>query len=461
MAKSKSSKRSKVEESSSAPTALTDGLALIAELLAAKPHLKDELGEIAELVAGKHAKEKTSAPKTKGKKSTSAQSKSKKRISTTAPLNWKEVWYTNCPMISANNVDQELGWCREEFKKIGVEYDYFRHSPLNNWYPHYIHNLDNLIRFGGLNPAIDVHADLRRTRLLGATWVHEGGCMAVRARDPFFRMKDLKGKKIALSKSLNTIKNDWWRVQEHMGIEAMLKLNDMSMDDIELVEFPYPDDWYDDPKMLVPPINNPSETWLRRDHKHDLAFRPEETALLDGTVDAIYTQSKVFQHLQEATGNIKMIEDLSRYPDWTVQVANTPAVITCTEVMAEEHPELVLAYMKAMIKVGRWANAHKRAAAVILNRQTFYLDAEDTYQGIKHVDLVPSLDAQNLQCIDIGKDFMLSHGYIKNDFDVNEWAAPEFLEKAATELLVEEWQAKSWSKLPEGGGLEAEGTRLG
>ena len=461
MAKSKSSKRSKVEESSSTPTALTDGLALIAELLAAKPHLKDELGEIAELVAGKHAKEKTSAPKTKGKKSTSAQSKSKKRISTTAPLNWKEVWYTNCPMISANNVDQELGWCREEFKKIGVEYDYFRHSPLNNWYPHYIHNLDNLIRFGGLNPAIDVHADLRRTRLLGATWVHEGGCMAVRARDPFFRMKDLKGKKIALSKSLNTIKNDWWRVQEHMGIEAMLKLNDMSMDDIELVEFPYPDDWYDDPKMLVPPINNPSELWLRRDHKHDLSFRPEETALLDGTVDAIYTQSKVFQHLQEATGNIKMIEDLSRYPDWTVQVANTPAIITCTEVMAEEHPELVLAYMKAMIKVGRWANAHKRAAAVILNRQTFYLDAEDTYQGIKHVDMVPSLDAQNLQCIDIGKDFMLSHGYIKNDFDVNEWAAPKFLEKAATELLVEEWQAKSWSKLPEGGGLEAEGTRLG
>jgi len=461
MAKSKSSKRSKVEESSSAPTALTDGLALIAELLAAKPHLKDEIGEIAELITGKQAQKKTSAPPAKGKKSTSAQPKSKKKVSTTVPLNWKEVWYTNCPMISANNVDQELGWCREEFKKIGVEYDYFRHSPMNNWYPHYIHNLDNLIRFGGLYPPIAVHADLRRTRLLGATWVYEGGCMAVRARDQIFRMKDLKGKKIALSKSLNTIKNDWWRIQEHMGIENMLKLNDMSMDDIELVEFPYPDDWYDDPKMLVPPINNPSETWLRRDHKHDLAFRPEETALLDGTVDAIYTQSKVFQHLQEATGNIKMIEDLSRYPDWTVQVANTPAVITCTEVMAEEHPELVLAYMKAMIKVGRWANAHKRAAAVILNRQTFYLDAEDTYQGIKHVDMVPSLNAQNLQCIDIGKDFMLSHGYIKNDFDVNEWAAPEFLEKAATELLVEEWQAKSWSKLPEGGGLEAEGTRLG
>jgi len=49
--------------------------------------------------------------------------------------------------------------------------------------------------------------------------------------------------------------------------------------------------------------------------------------------------------------------------------------------------------------------------------------------------MVPSLSAQNLQCIKIGKDFMFSHGYIKNDFDVEKWAAPEFLEQAAIEVL--------------------------
>ncbi len=194
-------------------------------------------------------------------------------------------------------------------------------------------------------------------------------------------MKDLKGKKIGITKSLNTIKNDWWRIQEHMGIENILMLNDMTMDDIELVEFPYPDDWYDKPEMLVPPMNNPSELWMRRDHKHDYAFRPLEKALLDGTVDAIYNQMGQFGQLSEATGEIKAIFDLSKLPDWTIQVANTPAVITCTDVMAKEHPELVIAYMKAMIKVGRWANEHKHAAAVILNRQTFYLDAEHTYEG--------------------------------------------------------------------------------
>ncbi len=383
------------------------------------------------------------------------------RVATTVPLNWKEVWFTNCPMVSANNVDQELGWCREEFKKLGVEYAYFRSSPENNWYPHYVHNLDNLVRFGGLYPPIHVNADIRRTRLLGATQVHEGGAMLVRARDDIFRMDDLRGKKIGLTKSLNTIKNDWWRIQEHAGIELMLRINGMTMDDVEIVEFPYPDDWYDKPEMLQVEMNNPSELWLRRDHKHDLAFRPLETGLEQGLVDAIYTQSKVFQHLQEDTGKFKAIEDLSLHPDWTMQMANCPAVITCTDIMADEHPELVVAYMKAMIKVGRWANDNKHAAAGILNRQTFYRDVEDTYQGIKDVDMVPNLSPKNLVSIDIGKDFMLRNGYIHNDFDVSEWAAPEFLEQAARELLDEEWTRRSTAKLPEPTALDVPDARLG
>jgi len=378
----------------------------------------------------------------------------------TVKLDWKEVYYTNCPLISASNVDQELGWTREEYKKIGVKYDYFRNTRETDFYPHYIHNQDNLIRFGGLFPPIHVHADIRRTRLLGVTHVPtEGGCMMVRARDDIYRMVDLKGKKIGLSKSMNRIKNDWWRIQEEQGIELMLRMNGMTRADVQIVEFPYADDWYNNPKMLEP-LYNPSDLWLQRDHKRDLAFRPLETALEKGTVDAIYTQSTVFQRLQEATGKFKAIEDLSRYPDWTLQVANIPAPITCSDVMAEKHPELAVAFMKGMIRVGRWANENKRAAAAILDRQTFYLDAAHTYEGIKHVDMVPNLSPQNLVSVEIGKDFMLSHGYIKNDFDVQKWAAPEFLEQAARELLEEEWKKRSLAKLPKAAAPLA-GNRLG
>jgi ABC-type nitrate/sulfonate/bicarbonate transport system substrate-binding protein len=370
------------------------------------------------------------------------------KMTTTISLDWNEVYYTNCPLISASNVDQELGWTAEEYGKLGVKFAYFRSVPETDWYPHYIHNQENLIRFGGLFPPIHVHADYRRTRMLGLTHVpFEGGCMMVRSKDKIFRMSDLKGKRIGITKSLNTLKNDWWRIQEHQGILLMLQMNGMTEKDVKLVDFPYPDDWYDDPAMLKPMIN-PTFWQLNRDHKHDLAFRPLETALLEGKVDAIYSQSKVFQHIQEATGEMAAIEDLSKYPDWRLQVANIPAIITCTDLMAKEHPELVVAFMKGMIRVGRWSNEHKRAAAAILNKQTYYLDEEDTYEGIKHVDMVPNLSAQNLAMVNIGKDFMLKHGYIKNDFDVEKWAAPEFLAQASKELLEDEITKKKMEKIP-------------
>jgi ABC-type nitrate/sulfonate/bicarbonate transport system substrate-binding protein len=376
-------------------------------------------------------------------------------------VDWNEFYYTNCPLVSPSNIDQEVGWVKEEFKKIGIAYKFLRSTTENDWYPHYVHNLDNLMRYGGCNPAIHVQADVRRTRLIGTTHVYEGGAMLVRSRDQIYRMKDLKGKKIGLTKSLNIIKNDWWRIQEEQGIELMLMLNDMTRDDVQIVEFPYPDDWYDNPAMLTP-MENPSELWLKRDHKHDLAFRPLETALLIGTVDAIYTQSKVFQHIQEQTGKMKAIENLANYPDWTLQGANVPATCTVSDVACEQHPELVVTLLKGLIKVGRWANEHKHAAAAILNKQTYYLDVEDTYQGILNVDMVPSLSPYNLEALQINKDFMFSHGYIENNFDVFEWAAPEFLEKAATELLEEEWKKRSMARLPEATTLdEAMSLRLG
>jgi ABC-type nitrate/sulfonate/bicarbonate transport system substrate-binding protein len=380
----------------------------------------------------------------------------------TVPLNWNEVYYTNCPLVSASNVDQELGWTKEIYKKMDVQYLYLRARKENDWYPHYIHNMDNIIRFGGLFPPIHVNADIRRTRLLGVTHApKEGGVMMVRSRDDIYRMADLKGKKIGLSRSQNKIKTDWWGIQEEQGIELMLRINGMTRKDVEIVEFPYPDDWYDNPEMMGPEMENPSELWLRRDHKHDLAFRPLETALEKGVIDAMYSQSKVLSILSETTGKFKSIEDLSRYPDWTLQVANIPAAITCSDVMADKHPELAVAFLKGMIKVGRWANEHKHAAAAILDKQTFYRDVEDTYEGIRLIDMVPNLSPQNLVSVEIGKDFMLSHKYIRNDFDVQKWAAPEFLEQAARELLEEEWKKRTTAKLPQVADPLNSGGRIG
>lgn len=86
---------------------------------------------------------------------------------------------------------------------------------------------------------------------------------------------------------------------------------------------------------------------------------------------------------------------------------------------------------------------------------------EDTYEGIRRVDMVPNLSPQNLVCVEIGKDFMLKNGYIKNDFDVHKWAAPEFLEQAAKELLEEKWKKVTGNKLPDATELLAASKRIG
>ena len=100
-------------------------------------------------------------------------------------------------------------------------------------------------------------------------------------------------------------------------------------------------------------------------------------------------------------------------------------------------------------------------AAPILDKQTFYLDVADTYRGIKEIDMVPNLSPQNLVSVEIGKDFMLSHGYIKKDIDVKKWAAPEFLEKAARELLEEQWKKTTSAKLPDATKLFEDSKRIG
>jgi len=51
---------------------------------------------------------------------------------------------------------------------------------------------------------------------------------------------------------------------------------------------------------------------MRHDPNHDLAFCPLEIALQVAS-STIYTLCKVFQHLQEATGKIEMIGDLTQF----------------------------------------------------------------------------------------------------------------------------------------------------
>ena len=118
--------------------------------------------------------------------------------------------------------------------------------------------------------------------------------------------------------------------------------------------------------------------------------------------------------------------------------------------MAEQHPELVVAFLKGMIKVGRWCNEHKHAAAAILDKATFYLDVEDTYRSIQNVDFVPSLSPQNLAA-DRGRQGLHAEPRLHQErlrrAEVGRARVPG--DRRRKELIEEQWKKVTAAKLPE------------
>lgn len=338
-----------------------------------------------------------------------------------------EAHYTICPVFVASNVAVELGWLDEEIKRAGGKAVYLR-SLANNagWIPHYTHGLKNLFRDGGAIPTIQSRADRTSTKLIGLTWAQRGGQIIVRTDSGIHRVSDLKGRKIGLFRSLNTQKIDFVRATAHRGILLALELSGLTSKDVQIVDL----DDADTPKFAI--AQKPAELWAQT-RGHGSHKETDLIALSEGRVDAIYSNPGRSDTLVK-TGLYTVIEDLADYPDWTLQVANGPYTTAVNTEFAEAHPEIVVAFLRAAIRAGRWINEHRAAAAEIFTRVTFYPNAKLVEELLQGLNLVPQLSPKNLAAITIQKKFLIDHGYVKNDFDVNDWADSSYLEEALASL---------------------------
>ena len=234
------------------------------------------------------------------------------------------MWYTNCPVVSASNVDEALGWTREEFKKIGVKYAYFRSVRENDWYPHYIHNLDNLIRVGGLFPPVHVACRHPPDPAAGgdAMSTKAAACWCARETTIYRMSRSQRQEDRPVEEPQHAQER---LVARHRGAghraDAAAERHDARRRRDRRVSVP---------GRLVRRSQDAGAASRTRPSCGSRATTSTtsrcarwKAALEKGVVDAIYTQSKYFQHLQEATGKFKAIEDLSRYPDWTPAVVQS------------------------------------------------------------------------------------------------------------------------------------------
>ena len=345
----------------------------------------------------------------------------------------RDLLYTICPVLVASNVALELGWFDDELAKVGSKLVYLRSEASNvPWPAHYNHSSDRLIRDGGNSPAIWSKADLRPTALLGLTQAQPAGKIIVRADSDIYRVADLKGRRIGIYKSQRNEKIDHRRATTEHGILAALAVHGLKRSDVEWVDIE------DDDSHTETLAATPAGIWAQRRNASsgiaEGANSREAQALGAGRIDALYDYSIGVAKRLEATGRFKVIEDLDRHPDWTLRIANAPRTISVSKEFADANRDVIVAYLRAAIRAGRWINANPDAAADIFYRTTIYSDRDEIAKALRGYDLVPNLSAQNLAGLAIEKNFLLEHKYIANDFDVADWADASFLQEAHASL---------------------------
>ncbi len=335
-----------------------------------------------------------------------------------------EVFHTLCPGPQASYFSVAHGWTQEELKKVGARLTYLRSIPDDQeLWPHVGHRSESLIREGGNWPPIWARADISDT-LLVATLAPSpsAGQIVVRVDSGLYRVADLKGRKIGVPKGRNIRKLDFGRVPLHRGVIDSLRVNGVKLDEVTVVDLEH-DDFAVEKVSATPAERAGRYTAAKALEAHDVI------ALSEGKVDAIFTAKDKTRAL-EATGQFKVIEDLGRHPDWTLTGASTP-VISVSAKLAREHPEWIVAYLRAAIRGGRWVKANARAAAELFARQSGpHLDIDVLTQQLASQDFTPKLDPQALGGLEVQKRFLKEFGYIRNDFDIKDWVAPQFLEEA-------------------------------
>lgn len=339
-----------------------------------------------------------------------------------------EVFHTLCPGPQASYFSVAHGWTQEELAAVGAKLTYLRSIPdTQELWPHVGHRSESLIREGGNHPPIWARADVSET-LLVATLAPSaaGGQIVVHVDSGIYRVADLKGRKIGVPLGLNRKKLDFGRVPIHRGVVNALQVNGVGVNEVQIVDLEHDD------HAVEKPSSTPAEragryTTDRTLEAHDVV------ALAEGRVDAIFSNKQKTATL-EATGKYKVIEDLGRYPDWTLTGASTP-VISVSAKLAREHPEYIVAYLRAAIRGGRWVNENPRAAAEIFAKGSGpHLNIDALAKQLAAKDFVPKLDPQALAGLEVQKKFLKDFGYIKNDFDIADWVDSSFLDEALASL---------------------------
>lgn len=331
----------------------------------------------------------------------------------------RKIYYTICPVANASYIAANHGFLKEELEKIGYDPVKLQTLEQKEWSAHFTFHNDRLFREGGNIPPLWTKSKGTGVVLLAVNTIDAYQPVLVREDSDINSVADLKGKKLAIPVHTDVL-IDFHRASAEHGLELALELNGISKDDVEWVEVINDEGYHSDRGL-------PSTKSIAS---------AEISALARGEVDAIFTRAEDIRKVEPEL-KVKVIYDVWKQSGDVLPVNNIyPNVLTVSEKLAKEEPEVVTAFLKATIIAARWAKNHKDEAEALLVEQTHSTVEEyrATHPADFYTRLEPNLDPTALNALQIQSDFLLEHGYLAKRVNVSEWLDSSFLEKALAEL---------------------------
>lgn len=339
------------------------------------------------------------------------------------------LWFTRCPVPTASGVALQQGWLEDEFAPDGIAVTCLRNSADRAIREsHFTHSLGNSFRQGGNAPAIYARSEGADTILLGLHWMPQYQGLLTMPGSGIAALADLKGRRLGVPVRVND-KIDFWRAISLQGYTNALRLAGLTFADVQLTEVRIEMSYVDrtPPSTAAKAIDTPR---LIRQHT------PEMLALVRGEIDVMFGYSVWGVELRELLGAHEII-NLNAQSDRTACINNgQPKTLTVSGGLLREQPDLVDRYVLQLLKAARWSKQHvaetKRMIAAEAGTAEYWLDEGSSPDMASQLEM--SLSQPLLDALEVRKNFLLQHGFIRNDFSIHDWVDPAPLNRAIAAL---------------------------
>ncbi|MCA2928763.1 MAG: ABC transporter substrate-binding protein [Burkholderiales bacterium] len=336
------------------------------------------------------------------------------------------LWYTRCPVPTSLGIAVQKGWLSEAFSQQCTKVESLRESNDKAIREsHFDHTLKNSVRHGGNIPAIWARAIGRETRVLGLSWSDEQQLILTRSDTGIKSPKDLKGRKFGVPHWRN-VQIDFSRAQAIRGLENALKLEGLSVKDVELINFTIDAGHSDEPAHRI------AGTTLFSGSNRPGGRNAELLALLRGEVDAIFLKGASASHWAHAF-NLVTVIDTGAHPDPLIRANNgTPRTLTVDKNLLDFHFEESVLIVEQVLRAEQWATQNPEEARRYLARETNSSEYWVTvaYGNNAHERLTTDLSEASILGLQDFTDFLARWEFIPNSFDVRTWIDPRPLQQA-------------------------------